>query len=343
MNVIDMSFKRTSYEVEVKYSILYECALGIAMITYPKLKDKLDKPGYYWDHLRSHLPDSLESELQYCQEHNTWKILLQLLHTQDFHSLMSFISYISDLTDQQLKYFSLPFLEESQEYNRHLASQGDTDAFNRMILACKQHLFFPQMIHFLSEVDMSELRIHLIEVMSGWYNEVVKKDEDETIGMLKRDYHGKLKMLEKAAPEEVVQWATGEEYKPEANISKVLLIPHYVYRPWTIQAHLSETKVLYYPISETSLTDQDDVSSLALLYKALGDEKRLRIVKLLFEKDRSLKELTDILGIGKTTIHHHLAILRSAHVVKVKESTYSLLHHSLSLLEPQLMDYLRRG
>lgn len=338
-----MSFKRTSYELEVKYSILFECALGIAMITYPKLKDKLDKPGTYWDYLRSTLSDKLESELQYCQEHNTWKILLQLLHTQDFDSLTNFITYITDLPDQRLMYFSLPFLEESQQDNRYLASQGDMNAINEMIFACKQHLFFPKMIYFLSEVNMSELRRHLIELMEGWYDEVVKKEEDELSKMLMRDSREKRNMIEKSSPCDVVEWATGEEYQPESNISKVLLIPHYIYRPWTIKANLEGTKVFYYPISQTSLSNEDEASTLALLYKALGDEKRLKIIKLLFEKDRSLKEITDLLGIGKTTVHHHLAILRSAHIVKVKESTYSLLHQALRILEPQLMDYLQRG
>ncbi|MGE6256507.1 ArsR/SmtB family transcription factor [Heyndrickxia sporothermodurans] len=343
MNFIDMSFKRSGYEVELQYSILFECALGIAMITYPKIKDKLDKPAYYWDQLRESLSDSLEKELQYCQEHNTWKMLLQILHSQDFDSLSSFLTYISNLTDQQLKYLSLPFLEESHQKLRYLASQGDMDAMDQMILACKHHLFFPQMIHFLSEVDLSELRGHLIAVMEGWYAEVVEKDSEVITNLLKRDYAEKQKMLEKTPYEKVVEWAVGEEYKPEPNISKVLLIPHKIYRPWTIQANLEGTKIFYYPISQNSLSDDDEVESLALLYKALGDEKRLKIMKLLYEKERSLKEITEILAIGKTTVHHHLAILKSAHIVKVKESTYTLIHHSLNRLEPMLMDYLRKG
>ncbi|MCM3454669.1 ArsR family transcriptional regulator [Heyndrickxia oleronia] len=341
MNVIDMSFKRTSYEVEVKYSILYECVLGIAMITYPKLKGKLEKSESYWEHLRNSLSESLDAELQYCQEHNTWKILLQLLHTQDFDSLPSFLGFLANLSNQQLVYHALPFLEESQQHVREAASKGDKDAFSEMILASRQHIFFPNLIHFISEVDQNELRRHLICLMNGWFLEVIEKDKEETKRILKKDFEEKQRMMNKVSAEEFVQWATGEEYKPETNISKVLLIPHYIYSPWTIHANLEGTKVFYYPVSQTSLSDEPDVALLAQFYKALGDEKRLKIIKLLHEKDRSLKELTDSLGIGKTTVHHHLVILRSAQIIKMKDSTYSLVHHTLSTLKPKLLEFLQ--
>ena len=46
-------------------------------------------------------------------------------------------------------------------------------------------------------------------------------------------------------------------------------------------------------------------------HKALGDEARLRIVKMLFEKERTLQEITERLQLGKSTVHHHLKLLRA--------------------------------
>lgn len=347
MTILNTSFERKSFDVEVKHSILFECALGIAMITYPKLHDQLDKPKHYWDAVRSNVSEKLNADLQFCQEHNTWKMLLQLLHEQEFSSLSEFNSYIEKLSDQMLKYKILPYIDHTQQENRCLASKGDTDSENEMILACKEHAFFPQMIQFICNSDLSELRSHLKRVMEGWYKEFLEKKETEIKEILIRDEKEKAKWLRSLKPEEAVLRATGTEYKPETNFNKVLLIPQYVYRPWTIQANLEETRVFYYPVSDESLAEIADVSQpparLVQLFKSLGDEKRMRIVKLLRGKERTLKEVTDILGMGKTTVHHHLTLLRTAGIVKVKDSHYSLQETAFKQIENQLAAYLERG
>ncbi|PLR66309.1 MULTISPECIES: ArsR/SmtB family transcription factor [Bacillaceae] len=346
MNILNTSFERKSFEVEVKHSILFECALGIAMITYPKLHDQLDKPKHYWDSVRSSFSEKLNADLQFCQEHNTWKMLLQLLHEQEFSTLSEFIDYIEELTDQELKYKIIPYLDHTQQENRWLASKGDADSENKMILACKEHAFFPQMIQFICNGDLSELRAHLKRVMESWFKEFLGKKETEIKAILFRDENEKAKWLRSLKPVEAVLRATGTEYKPEPNISKVLLIPQHVYRPWTIQANLEETRVFYYPVSDDSLAEASltqPPARLVHLFKSLGDEKRLRIVKLLRGKERTLKELTDLLGLGKTTVHHHLALLRTAGIVKVNDAHYSLQETSFNQIEYQLEEYLERG
>ena len=54
-------------------------------------------------------------------------------------------------------------------------------------------------------------------------------------------------------------------------------------------------------------------------HKALGDEARLRIVKMLFEKERTLQEITERLQLGKSTVHHHLKLLRAAKLVDIHD------------------------
>lgn len=64
-------------------------------------------------------------------------------------------------------------------------------------------------------------------------------------------------------------------------------------------------------------------------YKALGDERRLRTLKKLSITDYSLQELADYLGLAKSTMHHHLAILRSAGLVRVRMKGNGDMHYSL--------------
>jgi biotin operon repressor len=347
MNLLNTSFERKSYEVELQHSILFECVLGIAMITYPKLHDQLDKSKQDLDNIRMNLSEHLGAELQYCQEHNTWKMLLQLLHAQNFTSLKEFHGFIVDLPDQQLKYLILPYLDQTQEVNRIKASQGDGDSENEMILACKGHAFFPQMIHYIGSCDLKELRNHFIEITNGWYREFLQKQESEICSILERDQKQKENWFKNQSPQGIVLHATGVDYKPEAGITRVLLIPQYIYRPWTIQANLEETKVFYYPVSDESLNETSDPyeppAQLVKRLKAIGDEKRLRIMKLLSEKERTLKELTALLGMGKTTVHHHLSLLRTAGMVKVTGAYYSVPENALQGIESQIDAFFERS
>jgi DNA-binding transcriptional ArsR family regulator len=54
------------------------------------------------------------------------------------------------------------------------------------------------------------------------------------------------------------------------------------------------------------------------LYKALSDEKRLRILRRLSEGETSLDELTDMLGLTKSTVHHHIGLLRGAGLIRIR-------------------------
>ena len=55
------------------------------------------------------------------------------------------------------------------------------------------------------------------------------------------------------------------------------------------------------------------------LYKALADETRLKILRLLAGREMYLQELAKALGVTHVTALHHMAVLRAAHLVHVVE------------------------
>jgi DNA-binding transcriptional ArsR family regulator len=70
-----------------------------------------------------------------------------------------------------------------------------------------------------------------------------------------------------------------------------------------------------------------DLGDLARLYKALGDEKRLALLRLLRRGPTSLGDASREVGLSKSTTHHHLAILRQAGLVLIRddeEKSYSV-------------------
>ncbi|GIP64014.1 transcriptional regulator [Virgibacillus pantothenticus] len=340
------SRKRETYNVHLTYSLLWESALGIAAITNKKLINTLERPEKYWGEIKKSISDGLLEQLEFVEQNNTWKSLLQILHQREFKDLSEFIIYINGLQETELRFICLPFIGKDYQNYREKAAQGEKSSVEKLVQATANNSFFPTYIEFISQCDIVLLKEHLIQVMSNWYKEVLERDVAETSIILKNDYEAKKKMSNKLTPEELVQWATGGvTYAPEPSVHHVLLIPQYIYRPWNIEADMEETKVFYYPVANESITPNDKYTPnnfLVLKHKALGDEARLRIVKLLSEENRTLQEITDQLDIGKSTIHHHLKILRAAKLVEIVGSKYCLKKGAMELLFKELEVYLEK-
>lgn len=340
MKVLDISHGRDKYEIVLLASPLWECALGIAVSTYPQIYDSLVA--------QPPRPERLRSELAYVEKHNTWYALLQLLHATSETELSGFLQRIERMFAEELKHTILPFLGAHLEDARQRAACGDEQAIAELLEATRGHQFFPRYIEFVANVPTEELRQHLLRVMNGWFEEIVAPDLDNLTGILQRDLADKQSMCARMEPDQFVEWCTGGiRYLPEPSVSRVLLIPHVIYRPWNVQGKIPGTQVYYYPVADESLTEETDPyrppTMLVQTYKALGDENRMRIVKLLFEQDRTLQELTEQLDLAKSTIHHHLSLLRAAKLVKVEGVVYSLNHSMVQLADKQFLDYLERA
>lgn len=229
---------------------------------------------------------------------------------------------------------------------RILAASGNVTAIHELMELTQEHQFFSTYIRFICDVDVQVLKSHLIAVMTGWYESVIQKEEEEILSILKRDYEAKSEMNKKMKPEEFVEWATGGvHYMPEPSVHHVLLIPQITYRPWNIEADVEDTKVFHYPVANESIHPEDPYEPnyfLVQKHKALGDEARLRIVKMLFEKERTLQEITERLQLGKSTVHHHLKLLRAAKLVDIHDGKYVLRKKAVQSLAKELDAFLNR-
>ncbi len=345
MNIFSMRTKeRETYSVQIKYSLLWECALGIAAITNHSLVETLDLTKQNRERIKGSMTKEMTEHLEYVKTHNTWKTLLQLLHQGDFKNIADFTSFVKKLSSEELKTIAIPYLGKEQKELINQLIQGSDDALAKLQLITKENSFLPSYLKFISEVDTEALKSHLIEVMSGWYKAVIEPDEEELESILIRDMDAKEKMIEKLGPEEFVEWATdGTRYYPEPSVFQVLLIPQYIYRPWNVEADLEGVKVFYYAVANENISSDNRYVPNKMLvqkYKALGDENRLKILKIVKEKSLSLQELTDELKMGKTTVHHHLKILKSARFVASNSHKYAINEKALTVLPTELKLFL---
>jgi DNA-binding transcriptional ArsR family regulator len=113
-------------------------------------------------------------------------------------------------------------------------------------------------------------------------------------------------------------------------------------RPWVILWEHKSTKIFCYPIAPPP-EEQTSPAEVARIYKALGDEGRLKLLRRLSEGPLKLNEAAGELGVAKSTAHHHLAILRQAGFVVIhdeEEKVYSLRRDLLPQAGELLTAYL---
>ena len=108
-----------------------------------------------------------------------------------------------------------------------------------------------------------------------------------------------------------------------------------------------EWRFFGYPVADSALEPTDPLTpplSVVRLHRALGDETRLRILKLLASRDLYLTEIAQELDLSKPTIKHHLSLLRAAGLVTITESGtvmyYSLRRNRLDDASVEIKQFL---
>jgi DNA-binding transcriptional ArsR family regulator len=95
-----------------------------------------------------------------------------------------------------------------------------------------------------------------------------------------------------------------------------------VVKPLSLIDQSRDTLLVFYGMADEFIDSDPEAppSWLVKTYKALSDERRLRILRRLSEEEASLDDLVDLLGLSKSTVHHHMSVLRAAGLVRVRMS-----------------------
>jgi DNA-binding transcriptional ArsR family regulator len=155
--------------------------------------------------------------------------------------------------------------------------------------------------------------------------------EERLAGMLAHDVAARRREIAGLPVTDAVERTTGGiRFGRDAGLTRVILAPSYFARPYNYLFGESDWRMYCYPIADASL--DADPSALpgatVRLFKALGDESRLRILRLLADGDLYLTEIADRMSLSKPTVKHHMVLLRAAGLVSVTE-TGGLTYYSL--------------
>lgn len=282
-----------------------------------------------------------------------WHALLGLVYDmaapRDVESLLEYIEMIDPL---ELRLHMLGYYQRSirRIIPRDIifqAAQGDAEAQEQYLkIPTGEDDDWQEQAQQLFATEPEVTKITVLTIMRQWYTQVFRSLEQQVLPVLERDAEAKRALKDTMTLPRLVETATnGLEYVPEPGIRRVVLTPCFVMRPWNESIDYQDTMIYCYPVAEESLEKENrvPVSRLVRLYKALADERRLRILKLLTTRSYSLQELVDEFGMSKTTMHYHLSMLRTAGLLlaQPKAKVYSLRQDRLSEVSELLQAYLR--
>jgi DNA-binding transcriptional ArsR family regulator len=209
------------------------------------------------------------------------------------------------------------------------AAIGEADAVDDLVAAADRWEEKGTLVRSLLELGGDRVKEQVLELITRWNAEVFEPMLGELGPLLERAAE-EARALGTTLPANdfIVRVTGGIQYTAPPEIHAVVFFPSWWFRPWVLMSEHKNVRIFNFSVGVDASGDAAvDFGDLARLYKALGDEKRLALLRLLRRGPIALGEASREVGLSKSTTHHHLAILRHAGLVLIRqddEKSYSL-------------------
>jgi hypothetical protein len=318
--------------VEVDPSEAAELLLSIATLNASEDLDTLELGADRIAELRHEAPPELLVAAETLLPGKAASLLLGLVYlTPKPRTARAFIDLVAALDPVELRLHLLGYhmrghhVADPEIIRR--AAEGDLPARSELLDAFSDYIDKCSEFERVLDLEPEESTKALVELLTGWYERVFPKISPDFVPLAERDAEGMRELIRGVPPEQVVERvAPGIQWTPAPDVDRVVLFPAYSPRPWVYMSEYKRVKIFCPPITADKTKTAGDPSELVRIYKALGDESRLKLLKRLQAGPISLGDAAQEVGLAKSTTHHHLAILRQAGFVLIQEGddTYKL-------------------
>jgi DNA-binding transcriptional ArsR family regulator len=165
------------------------------------------------------------------------------------------------------------------------------------------------------------LQTEVARIVEAWATTVFPAFADEALELIRRDVLDKERLLRSLPAIEAVRASTnGVEFDLTGWATEIVLAPTVALRPFIAPAESGPIQIVLCSVADEAF-DEDPGAPPRRLVKvasALGDELRLRILRELVGGEYTASELSARLGVERTSLHHHLGILRSAGLISAR-------------------------
>lgn len=226
------------------------------------------------------------------------------------------------------------------------ARGGDREvALRRFAEAFPEELGRPQAL-VLARMEPVELRAQLVRLLEHFYEAIYAPEEERVRPLLLVDAERKRERARKLPPEVFVEEATGGLSLDPSMVAEVVVAPSFFVRPYNLIADHGDVRTYITPVGDKAQGEGPEGVVLRVA-KALGDPTRLRILRLLGEREMYVQQIAEVLGSSHVTVLHHLATLRAARLVRAFERRnlkyYALRPEGITELEAALAELLPTG
>jgi DNA-binding transcriptional ArsR family regulator len=349
--------------IEIDGAISYEVVLTMwNLVSSKKYTNSFDLGTKWFTEVQDATPEDLKEEIVRFGGSNCtiWLSLLGLISVAPHpHDPDSVFDWIGELNPQRLRRWILGYLGEQAalETNQgppapsliEQAALGDIDSVREIIGSSMDPDGIDQVVA-MFEMDPIEMRDRMATALRRFRSEVFSKYEDEFGKAIAAAAAARRSVATRDSAKDVIEEVTnGLDYEIPLGVSRVILVPSMIVRPLSLIDQHRDTLIVCYGLADEfiNLNPEAPPSWMVRFYKALSDEKRLRILRRLSEGDTSLDELTELLDLSKSTVHHHITILRGAGLVRVSigstkaESKYGLRPQAIEDASASLEGYMR--
>lgn len=192
-------------------------------------------------------------------------------------------------------------------------------------------------------------RAELITALAVWNEAVFEVESPRIEPLLAREAQALERRRAEMAPEPFIELAMrGVQWQRPAGLRRIIFAPSYFCRPAVFYHFWHGALTFCAPIefspSETEAPWRDPRApgdDILRFFEALGDSTRLRILRLLADREMYLTELAERLGLTKATTKHHMVRLRAAGFVTLYDRdrlTYYALRPDVARRAGQMLD-----
>ena len=332
--VVDVSRPGPALTVEIDASEAAELLLGIATVIVDEDLDTYELEAARIEQIRADAPPELLAQARELLPEKSAALLLGLVYTTPKpRTVAAFLEHLASTDPIELRLHLLGYYMKGHHVSDpetiRRAAEGDAAAIEQLVAAAAEYAdpHKCESLQLAIERDPAENKQALLELLSGWAEHVFPRLEPADSTLVERDAEAKRELVKSVPPEQVVErLAPGIQWMPGPEIDRVVLFPAYSPRPWVYMSEYKRVKIFCPPITLDRERSPGDPAELVRIYKALGDESRLKLLKRLQDGPVSLTDAAQEVGLAKSTTHHHLAILRQAGFVLIQEGddTYTL-------------------
>ena len=333
--IVDVSRPGQGLTVEIDASEAAELLLSIATVIVEDDLDTYELGATRIEEIRASAPPELVSRAAELLPEKSAALLLGLVYTTPKpRTVAAFLEHLAATDPIELRLHMLGYYMKGHHVSDpetiRRAAEGDAGAIADLVAVAREYTDPDkcEALQLAVNRDPAEAKQALVELLSGWYEHVFPQLAPADPSLVERDAEAKRELVKSVPPEQVVErLAPGIQWAPGPDIDRVVLFPAYSPRPWVYMSEYKRVKIFCPPITaDRTKTPGGDPADLVRIYKALGDESRLKLLKRLQDGPISLADAAKEVGLAKSTTHHHLAILRQAGFVLIREGddTYTL-------------------